>query len=66
MSFSARHVESFKISAHLQTWYDRLPRHLKYFEGEDPVPPPHVLTLHMMCYVARSSPVVSPPILFFC
>lgn len=48
MSLSVRHVESFKISAHLQTWYDQLPQHLKYSEGENPVPSPQILTLHMM------------------
>lgn len=48
VTFRVRHIESFKILAHLQTWYDQLPRHLKYLHGDDCVPLPHILTLNMM------------------
>ncbi|KAF8523917.1 fungal-specific transcription factor domain-containing protein [Hysterangium stoloniferum] len=56
VNFVVRHVESFKIAAKLDEWYEKMPAHLKYNIYDDMVPFPHVLTLHMMycCHAASS------------
>jgi hypothetical protein len=51
---SGRHSESKFLEGLLDKWYIDLPDHLRYDPGslKRPVPPPHVLTLHMQYWCA--------------
>ncbi|KAF8062419.1 fungal-specific transcription factor domain-containing protein [Lyophyllum atratum] len=51
---SSRHSESTFLEALLDKWYIELPEHLRYEPGSTkrPIPPPHVLTLHMQYWCA--------------
>lgn len=51
---SNRLVESVVLEGLLDKWYIELPNHLRFEPGlsKRPVPPPHILTLHMQYWCA--------------
>lgn len=51
---SSRHAESIILEGLLDKWYIELPEHLRYDPGstKHPIPPPHILTLHMQYWCA--------------
>lgn len=51
---SSRHAESTILEGFLDKWYIELPEHLRYDPGstKQPIPPPHILTLHMQYWCA--------------